>query len=276
MAVTEDMHDGITADLQDETSPLTSITEPKQTPDENDVLEGTVVLVDQPHRSGADDLLAELAARRQERSPLVPVWLRSRADALQVLKWQAEHTGYVFTYHLLRTPKYAAKLLARTPAGAWRALAGLVRWLFDLEGHPVRRAAVAKEQAAEYLALSKQRDSRVKARLWTLLTSAIALLLASTVVTLVAPAWVHWATVGILIAVLGAIGSPADKPLLDRAVVPTRVRKLTSDQVLDALGSLGISAINQALGKKGRGITFPARSCAMGRAGGPRSISRSA
>ncbi|MFI6713439.1 hypothetical protein ACIBF7_43910 [Nonomuraea sp. NPDC050478] len=61
-----------------------------------------------------------------------------------------------------------------------------------------------------------------------------------------------------LVAAAGLIGTPADQPLLDRAVVPSRVWKLTSDQVLDALGSLGISAINQVLGKKGRGITFPA------------------
>lgn len=137
-----------------------------------------MVLVDQAHRPEPTDLLAELAARRQERQPLVPAWLRSRADALQVLKWQAEHTGYVLAYHALRAPKYAAKLAGRSPAGAWRLLVALVRWLFDLEGRPVRRAAATKEEAAEYLALSRQRDDRVKARLWTLLVGAITAVLA--------------------------------------------------------------------------------------------------
>ncbi len=79
---------------------------------QSDALEGRVVTVDQPHEPGPADLLAELAARRRERSPLIPVWLRSRADALQVLTWQAEHTGYVLVYHVLRIPKYVAKLLA--------------------------------------------------------------------------------------------------------------------------------------------------------------------
>ncbi|MEU6720196.1 FtsK/SpoIIIE domain-containing protein [Nonomuraea sp. NPDC046802] len=265
MTVTDERQDGV-ANTQDEISSLaqegpSAPTQEKPTKEdttEHGVLEGTVILVDQPHNSGPVDLLTELAARRQRRSPLVPVWLKSRADALQVLTWQAEHTGYVFAYHLLRAPKYAAKLLARAPAGAWRLLVELVRWLFDLEGRPVRRAAVSKEEAAEYLALSRQRDSRVKARLRTLLIGAITLVLASILVAVATPAWVHWAIVGLLIAALGALGSPADQPVLDRAVVPTHVRKLTSDQVLDALGSLGISAINQALGKKGRGITFPA------------------
>ncbi|QFY11511.1 DUF3631 domain-containing protein [Nonomuraea phyllanthi] len=262
MTATEEMSDGMVIALQDEDVHVAA--EPTlekaagEAPEEGDgFLEGTVVLVDQPRRPEPTDLLAELAARRQERQPLVPLWLMSRADALQVLKWQAEHTGYVLAYHALRAPKYAAKLAGRSPAGAWRLLVALVRWLFDLEGRPVRRAAATKEEAGEYLALSRQRDDRVKARLWTLLVGAITAVLVGIFVAVAAPTWVHWAILGVLIAGAGVLGTPADQPLLDRAVVPNRVRKLTSDQVLDALGSLGISAINQALGKNGRGITFP-------------------
>ncbi|MEV0994832.1 DUF3631 domain-containing protein [Nonomuraea sp. NPDC050202] len=263
MTATEEMREGMVIALQaeDVRVAVESTTEQagQEAGEEGDgVLEGTVVLVDQAHRPEPTDLLAELAARRRERQPLVPLWLRSRADALQVLKWQAEHTGYVLAYHALRTPKYAAKLTGRSPAGAWRLLVALVRWLFDLEGRPVRRAAATKEEAAEYLALSRQRDDRVKARFWTLLVGAITAVLVGIFVAVAAPTWVQWAILGVLIAGAGILGTPADQPLLDRAVVPTRVRKLTSDQVLDALGSLGISAINQALGKNGRGITFPA------------------
>ncbi|MFC5821153.1 FtsK/SpoIIIE domain-containing protein [Nonomuraea harbinensis] len=263
MTATEEMREGMVIALQDEDVHAAAEAMPekavREAPEESDgVLEGTVVLVDQAHRPEPTDLLAELAARRQERQPLVPLWLRSRADALQVLKWQAKHTGYVLAYHALRAPKYAAKLAGRSPAGAWRLLVALVRWLFDLEGRPVRRAAATKEEAAEYLALSRQRDDRVKARLWTLLVGAITAVLIGIFAAVAAPTWVHWAILGVLIAGAGVLGTPADQPLLDRAVVPNRVRKLTSDQVLDALGSLGISAINQALGKNGRGITFPA------------------
>ncbi|MFI9552339.1 cell division protein FtsK [Nonomuraea endophytica] len=224
----------------------------------DEVLEGKVLLVDQPHVPEPVDVLAGLAVRRGERSPLVPVWLKSRADALQVLRWQAEHCGYVLAYHSLRAPKYAAKLAVRSPAGLWRLLVASVRWLFDLEGRPVRRAAVSREDTADYLALSRQRDGRVKARLLTVLIGAVTVALVGILVAVSTPTWVHWAALGALVAVLGLVGSPADKPLLERAVTPSHVRKLTSDQVLDALGSLGISAINQALGKAGRGITFPA------------------
>lgn len=100
MTVTEGIHDGVVADLQDKTSTSAPTQKVAQgvAGEEGDVLEGRVVLVDQPNQSGHVDLLAELATRRQERAPLIPIWLRSRADALQVLKWQAEHTAYVLAY----------------------------------------------------------------------------------------------------------------------------------------------------------------------------------
>ncbi|MEV4474690.1 FtsK/SpoIIIE domain-containing protein [Nonomuraea sp. NPDC049504] len=247
--------DGVVVAFRGATPPTPA--EQHEAAEDGQVLEGEVVLVDQPHTPEPVDYLAELAARRQERAPLVPLWLRSRADALQVLQWQAEHTGYVFAYHALRVPKYAAKLAARSPAGAWKLLVGLVRWWFDLEGRPVRRAAVTREEAAEYLALSRQRDARVRIRSWTILVAAITLVLASILVSVAVPSWAQWAALGVLVALTGFVGTPADRPLLDRAVIPARVQKLTSDVVVRALGSLGISELNKAAAKKD-GIAFVA------------------
>ncbi|MGR6923069.1 cell division protein FtsK [[Actinomadura] parvosata] len=229
---------------------------PQDPEDDGEVLEGEVV--DRPYAPEPENYLTQLAERRAGRSPLVPLWLKSRADALAVLKWQAEHSGYVLAYHTLRTPKYAARLLARSPAGVWRLLVELVRWQFDLEGRPARRAAVRRENAEEYLRLSQQRDARVRARLWVTLIAAITLVIAAIILAVAAPSWAHWLTLGALIAVAGIVGTPSDKPLLDRAVVPARVLKLTSDMVIDALASLGISGINQALSRGGKGVTFPA------------------
>jgi S-DNA-T family DNA segregation ATPase FtsK/SpoIIIE len=115
------MPDGVVVASPNEISPVAcanasapaSEESTQQVANQNDVLEGRVVTVDQPHESGPANLLAELAARRRERSPVVPLWLRSRTDALQVLTWQAEHTGYVLAYHVLRIPKYVVKLPAR-------------------------------------------------------------------------------------------------------------------------------------------------------------------
>ncbi|MEV0227960.1 FtsK/SpoIIIE domain-containing protein [Nonomuraea sp. NPDC050786] len=254
----ENTGDGVVVPFRAATAPNTSAPQEQPAPVQDDeVLEGEVVLVDQPHVPEPVDYLAELAARRQERAPLVPVWLKSRADALQVLKWQVEHTGYVFAYHALRAPKYAGNLAVRSPAGAWKLLVGLVRWWFDLEGRPVRRAAVTKERAAEYLALSRQRDARVRARSWTVLVAAFTLVLTSILVAVAAPSWAQWVILSVLVALAGVVGAPADRPLLDRAVIPARVQKLTSDVVVRGLGAVGISELTKAAARKD-GIAFVA------------------
>lgn len=134
------------------------------------VLEGEVVRVDQPGPAG--DWLADLAARARQRRPILHPALRSRKDALDTARWVAAHYAHVFAYHLVRLPLMAAKLCVYTPRGLARLTGGLVRWAFDLEGHPVRMAAVVKADPEAYLKLSRQRDARVRLRVW--LTGAAA------------------------------------------------------------------------------------------------------
>jgi S-DNA-T family DNA segregation ATPase FtsK/SpoIIIE len=54
------------------------------------------------------------------------------------------------------------------------------------------------------------------------------------------------------------LGAPADRPLLDTAVVTPRVARLTSEVVVRALGVLGLAGITQALARNPRAISFPA------------------
>jgi S-DNA-T family DNA segregation ATPase FtsK/SpoIIIE len=60
---------------------------------------------------------------------------------------------------------------------------------------------------------------------------------------------VQWAALAAALAFLGILGKPADRPLINRAVVPSTVEKLTSDIVIRALTVLGIAGINQAMAK---------------------------
>jgi len=129
------------------------------------VLEGTAVRVDQPGGEHGD-WLADLANRARERRPIIAPWLRSRREALATLRWLVAHYVHVSAYHAVRVPKYGSKLAVRTPRGMARLVSGTVRWTFDLEGHPVRMAAVTKADPEAYLKLSRQRDSRVRLRVW--------------------------------------------------------------------------------------------------------------
>ncbi|MFI6887987.1 cell division protein FtsK [Streptosporangium canum] len=206
------------------------------------VLQGEVIRVDLP--GGVDrDWRAELEEKNRTRRPVVPLWLRSRTEAIETLTWAGEYGAYVAGYQLSRTPLYAGRLAARSPRGLARLIYGMVRWTFDLEGEPVRLTAVQKADPEAYLKLSRQRDSRVRLRVWVTGAALVTLLIASLIVAS-APTVAQWSALAVALAVLGVIGRPADRPLIDRAVLPTRVEKLTSDIVVRALTVLGVSGLN--------------------------------
>ena len=214
------------------------------------VLEGEVIRVDQPG-SGPTDWLANLANQVRERRPIIHPALRSRREAVATVRWVAAHYRHVALYHLVRVPKYGGKLAVRAPRGFTRTVSGLMRWAYDLEGVPVRMATVLKADPEAYLKLSRQRDSRVRLRVPIAILAGLAALTVA-VLTLTAPAPVKLAVLAAAVGTFGKLGGPADRPLIDRAVVPHHVEKLTSDIVIRALGSLGLAAINQAIVKNPR------------------------
>ncbi|GGS74210.1 cell division protein FtsK [Planobispora rosea] len=233
--------------VRDRRHPYPSATPQQDAPADGSVLEGEVIRVDQPGEADRD-WRTELAEKNRTRRPIVPLWLRSRAEAIETLKWAGEYAAYVSGYQLARTPLYATRLTLRAPRGLARLVYGMVRWTFDLEGEPVRLATVVKADPESYLKLSRQRDSRVRLRVWVTGAALVTLLIASLVVAS-APTAAQWTALAAAVAVLGIVGRPADRPLIERAVIPTRVEKLTSDIVIRALSTLSIAGITQALAK---------------------------
>ncbi len=212
-----------------------------------------VVLVDsaEAQRGGA------VAVRAGERRPIVPAWLRSRTELRDTARWAAGYTLHAGAYHATRTPKYAAKLTVRAPRGAGRIVGGFLRWLLDLEGESVRQHTVRTDDPETYLKLARQRDRRVRWRGFVAVFT-LAMLTAAGVALVVAPSWARWSALAVVVALLGWVGAPADRPLLDTAVVVPRVARLTSDVVVRALSVLSIAGITQALAKNAKAISFPA------------------
>lgn len=189
--------------------------------------------------------------RTANRRPIVPTWARSRSELLTQAKWVVGYHTHAGTYHLTRIPKYTMKLMIRAPRGAARLVGGAVRWVTDTEGAPVRAAAVRRENAEEYLKLSRQCDGRVRLRMLVLIAHGLIGSAGVLFLLVATPRGAWYTTLAAVVAMLGAIGAPADRPLLDTAVSVTRAPKLTSDVVLAALGALGVAGINQAVAKKG-------------------------
>jgi DNA segregation ATPase FtsK/SpoIIIE, S-DNA-T family len=225
-------------------------------PVDPDAAEAARVLVDSPEaqRPARPGLAGWRAA---ERRPILPVWLRSRAELAEVARWAAGFAAHASGYHLARAPVYAGRLAARAPRGAARLLAGWLRWLFDLEGEPVRQGVVRAQDAEAYLKLARQRDRRVRwrATLSALLLAALGLL---GMVLLLAPPSLRWAALLAMVATFGVAGRPADRPLLDRAVVVPKAPRLTSEMVVRALGVLGLAGVNQALARDPKAVGFVA------------------
>jgi S-DNA-T family DNA segregation ATPase FtsK/SpoIIIE len=207
--------------------------------------------VQRPPRSGLAGL------RAAQRRPILPAWAHSRAELAEIVRWAAGYATHTSGYHLARSPVYAGRLAARAPRGSARVLAGWLRWLFDLEGEPVRQGVVRAQDTDAYLKLARQRDRRVR---WRATVSALLLAALGLVgmVLVMAPPLLRWATLLAMVATFGVAGHPADRPLLDRAVVVPKAPRLTSEMVVRALGVLGLAGINQALARDAKAIGFVA------------------
>lgn len=226
-------------------------------PDEVPTGPGTPLVVDKP-ASGptVHGLLARV--RGAKRRPVVPAWARSRQEFESAARGVTAYAGHVSAYHLARAPWYALQLTLRAPRGAARFVGGVLRWLVDAEGEPLRQAAATREDIEEYLKLSRQRDRRVRWRTVVGVAASVLGPVAALVAYVLAPAWMLAASATVAVMGLGRLGQPADDPVIHRAVEIPKATKLTSDIVLRALGALGIPAINQAQSKGGPGFAFTA------------------
>ncbi|MEV2247443.1 cell division protein FtsK [Streptomyces sp. NPDC049970] len=213
------------------------------------------MMVDGPAEVGPGFLGRLMGAKRRA---ILPVWMRSTTELRIATRWAAGHYGHLAGYHSLRSPYYATRLVFQAPRGAAKIVGGTARWVADREGEPVRLASVRREDAAEYLKLSRQRDGRVRLRTIVATLAMFIGLATALAVYVLAPGWVQALSVGALLLALGSAGTQADAPVITRAVEMTKAPKLTSDIVLRALGAIGIPAINQAQSKGRDGFTFTA------------------
>ncbi len=213
------------------------------------------LMVDGPAPVGPGYMDRIQAAKRH---PVVPGWLRSAGELKAAAGWVARHYGHMTAYHLLRTPLYAGRLAVHSPRGTARFIGGTLRWMSDAEGDPVRAAAVRREDAGEYLRLSRQRDGRVRMR--TLIT-VLALFVgvgAALALYVLAPGWLKAMSVTALLLALGAAGRMPDAPVVTRAVEIPKAERLTSQIVVRAFAALGIAEINKQASKGRDGVEFKA------------------
>lgn len=205
----------------------------------------------------AEDIPHEIRLRQRQRRPILAEWARSWRGARAAARHQAKDAGYVTAYHGVRLPKYAAKTAVWAPVGLFRTIGQAVHWARAEEGNwALRQHAASRADADTWLKLDARRQRQSVWR-WWVLAAAAAAIVAGAVVLAVGPVWWRYAALALVVPFLATRGRPADKPLTDRVSEGNRYRKLTADLVRRALTSLQMAAINSAIAKDPKAISFP-------------------
>lgn len=183
---------------------------------------------------------ADLVTRADERRPIVPASLRSRAGRHALAVWTVAAATHGLAYHLSRSPKYAAKALWWAPAGLWLAVWRPLRWASAEDGNwHLRQQAASGNDAATWLKLDARRMRQARWRWCLLVVVVIAALVAARVGRHAVPDWARAAAAVGAGMVLARLGRPADKPILDRVFAGNRFVRLTAELTRGALIAAG-------------------------------------
>ncbi|MFD4141120.1 cell division protein FtsK [Streptomyces sp. NPDC058572] len=215
-------------------------------PEAEGLTEGAVV--DPPKEAYPPSITEWMQERDKVRQPVFPDWVKLPDQRKAVRKWAVRHYSTMLGYHAWRLPcVYTPKLLAYSPRGAWRWSSAVGKWVFDTEGRALRLASVLDEDAATYLKLSRQRDARVRMRSIIATVSSVVGLTLALLLWVMAPTWLLALCIVTLTTGFGLGGTPADKPLIDRAKVTFRKRKLSSDIVIRAHEAAKLTTKDQTI-----------------------------
>lgn len=184
---------------------------------------------------------AELVSRSNERRPIVPASLRSKAGRHALLAWAGAAISYTLLYHLTRTPKYLLKVVLYAPRGAFRAVGRLLYWASAEEGnYSLRQSAATRDDAKTWLMLDRTRQKQASWRWWVVGALAAAAIAAVAVVRMpIVPSYARWLALAVLVLVLANLGKPLDRPLLDRVFTGDKFIRLTAELTRKAIIATG-------------------------------------
>ncbi|MEV4134411.1 AAA family ATPase [Dactylosporangium sp. NPDC049742] len=187
------------------------------------------------------------ATNSRGRAPIVPQWLQSADTRRATFAALRENLRYWALFHLVRSPKYAAKTAWYAPIGAGRLVGKVIHWASAEEGNwHLRQQAANSNDPHTWQALDRTRSKQSRARWWLVIPSTIGLTVSLAVVhasgTVPTLGW--YATMAGAVVLLARVGRPADKPITDRVSNAPRFTKLTADMVRNALVSLALKGMN--------------------------------
>lgn len=185
-----------------------------------------------PTRAEPLPLPWQIATR--ERRPVVATWLRDGQQRVLAARWALGYVWHLVAFHALRAPLYVLRVVLFVPRGTARLGGRVTAWATDARSVPLIVAAQRAGDAKEYRALLGDSQARVKPRLIALGVVIVAVLLGFWLVWPWLPWWLRVAATVAAVVVAARAGQNPDRPLMEHAALPGRVRKLSTGIVLRA------------------------------------------
>lgn len=197
----------------------------------------------------------ELARVPGERLPILPLWLRSRAEARAAIAVVGGRQWHKARYHGLRSAGYLLAALFWALVGAGRLVSMQLAWWWVIEQNGLRSDAAAAGDSREWMRLHREAKETRKARGYVLAFEGLVVVAGCIALVRLAPWWAQYGAAVAALPLLAWLGRPEGKPIISQAIIPTSYEPPTQDSITYALGSLGIPAISKAI-VDGRGISF--------------------
>lgn len=182
-------------------------------------------------------------------APVLPEWARTRQTRRALARWSMRWLLHQVAYHVIRSPKYALRVSWWSLRGAGRIGWRLTRWLADSDG---RLARGERKDLADARLLVEQHDRHVKHRLVGTVLMLVLLATGAALAWVLAPRWVVWAVLAVVVGSLAVAGKPGDQPVTDRVQAGPTYRRLTAELVRKTLTSIGVAAM-----KDPASVSFP-------------------
>ena len=191
---------------------------------------------------------ADLTAKPGSRVPIIPTWMRDRAQFIATVRAVGSNLAYIAGFHAWRSPKYAVKTAGYAMRGLPLLLGRLLKWASAETGNwELRQHAANTNDAYTWQSLNRIRSREARARWWLLGLACLLLSCAGWIVTATSavPTWGWYAVLTVAALILARYGRPADKPITDRVSTAPRFLRLTAEMVRAAMVALKLPGLNE-------------------------------
>lgn len=210
-------------------------------PDDAETVEVTADSVNRPVDPPVRSItFADVVSRADERRPIVPASLRSKAGRRSMVTLAGAMVTHGILWELSRSPKYLGKMAVYGPWGLLKLIGKQLRWATHPElSQLMQAAATANDVDRGPMIAARVADAR-KARFAGLAAGWLAVALVALAVCFLCPWWAPWLALAVALPVLARFGRPAGTPILESAFTAGKYVRLTAELTRAALMASGV------------------------------------